>query len=305
MVHSLKPQMIQTWMYHADLVGTLLSYWERGMGLVWNIRGSNPSIRDWPLSTRIVMRACRLLSGKPEAVIVNSEQGLLDHQAIGYRPKEWVVLHNGIDTQRFVPSQSRRTTLRKSLGLKDGDCLIGCVARFHPKKGHYFLIQSFAGLLEGADNIYLALIGRRIHEGNAELMAWIQQAGVGERVFLLGAREQSEAVYPGMDILAMPSLYGEGFPNVVAEAMSCGVPCVVSDVGDAALIVGDTGEIVAPGDVEGFSRALQQLAGTVVVKRQRLAERARDRIQSHFNLAQMLAKYDQLYRRLINPDQAH
>jgi glycosyltransferase involved in cell wall biosynthesis len=290
-------------MYHADLVGALASYWIKSCGLVWNIRGSLPSIADLPFTTRVVIRACSSLSGKPDVVIVNSQQGQIDHQAIGYQPREWIVIHNGIDTQRFAPSPSARAAFRQRLGLEEADRLIGCVARFHSKKGHQVLIQSFARLFKKADDLYLVLVGQNLEASNAELMAWIQQAEVGERVFLLGPCERSEAIYPGLDLLAMPSTYGEGFPNVVAEAMSCGVPCVVTDVGDAALIVGDTGQVVAPDEIVELSEALFRMVDAVAENRGPMAERARDRIVTQFNVDRMVSKYEHLYQRLIHQDE--
>jgi glycosyltransferase involved in cell wall biosynthesis len=300
LISRLKPKVLQSWMYHADLVAALVSYWIKSINLMWNIRTSIPSIRDLPSSTRVVVRACSFLSSRPEVVIVNSEQGLRDHRAVGYQPKEWIVIHNGIDTQRFVPSQSHRDAVRSRLGIKPDETLLGYVARFHHKKSHRFLIQSFAKLIQSADNYYLALVGKGIDKENDELMSWIQQAGVKERVFLLGPLAQTEYFYPGLDMLALPSQFGEGFPNVVAEAMACGVPCVVTEAGEAPLIVGDTGEIVATGDLDGYSDALSRLSKRVAGNRQQAAQEARDRIVTLFNFEGMLANYEKLYRRMLD-----
>lgn len=303
-VRKVSPGILQTWMYHADFLGALLTYFMRGLKLYWNVRGTISSMGEFSWTTQAVIRACSLLSGRPDGVIVNSKQGEDDHRVMGYSPKRWMLIRNGIDPQRFKPSRSDRESLRQNLQISDDAWVIGCVARYHPKKGHRFLIQSFAHFAETQKDSCLVLIGHALDESNVELVKDIQQAGIADRVFLLGTQIQSEFIYPALDALAMPSQYGEGFPNVVAEAMSCGVPCVVTDVGDAAFIVGETGEIVSQMEVQAFSNALASLRSRQVADREGLSRAARDRILKNFHIDSMVKAYQDLYSECLNEGDA-
>jgi glycosyltransferase involved in cell wall biosynthesis len=299
MLRHLKPQILQTWMYHADLIGALARMSIRDLPLIWNIRGTISAMADFPAGTRAVVRACAMFSNTPSAVVVNSEQGYQDHQALGYHPETWAVIRNGIDLNRFIPSQSRRDSLREGLDVLPGDFLVGCMARYHPKKGHYFLLQAFKQFAKEIENAILVLAGSHVDEANHELVGQIREHGLEDRVRLLGAQSKSDLFYPALDVLALPSQFGEGFPNVVAEAMACGVPCVATDTGDAAEIVGEVGEIASPNEIADFSSALLRMHRRLGGEGQELARAARKRIQNHFPIEAMVDQYQKLYMSYI------
>jgi glycosyltransferase involved in cell wall biosynthesis len=205
------------------------------------------------------------------------------------------LISNGVDQQVFGLDGEARTRLRRELGLAAGTPLSGMVARYHK-------VKNFAGFARSAEMVArrhpdarFLLCGAGLDHSNHELMRLLGQHGVADRCILLGERGDIPVVMAALDVLVSPSL-SEGFPNVVAEAMSCGAPCVVTDVGDSALLVGDTGMVVAPNDDEALADAWIRLLCETSEQRRRRGRQARDRIGAEFSIASMVDKYEALFR---------
>jgi glycosyltransferase involved in cell wall biosynthesis len=299
-LRQLQPQLIQTWMYHADLLGLLAA---RSLGLapiVWNVRGARRSWRGFGLRTGLTVKTCALLSRAPTVVVVNSVQGKDDHRDMGYRPKRWEVIPNGIDVDRFQPNPGARAKMRAELGVDEGDLLIGTVARFHPMKGHEALLEAIGRSRKKFLGLHLALVGEGLEEGNSRLMNWACLYNVDEGLHLMGPREDIPEILNALDIFVLSS-YGEGFPNVVGEAMSSGVPCVVTDVGDSARLVGDSGVVVSPGDAMALESGLNTLIEVGAEARSRMGAMARERVVSSYDVNAMIGAYEQLYSGLLKP----
>jgi glycosyltransferase involved in cell wall biosynthesis len=179
------------------------------------------------------------------------------------------------------------------------DILIGLVARYHPQKDHHTFVQAAGQIAEKISNVRFVLCGHRIKADNHELITWIGETGFRDRFHLLGRRDDIPRITAGLDIATSSASHGEAFPNIIGEAMACGVPCVVTDVGDSAHIVGDTGVVVPPRAPQALAKAWSTLLSLDVKERCHLGESARERIREHFSLEKITSQYEQLYADLI------
>ncbi len=294
-LRAFRPDVVQTWLYHADLVGLAARF----LGvprIVWNLRCSDLRLTHYRLRTRLVVGACARLSRLPDMVLANSQAGLEHHLRLGYRPRASAVIPNGIDLDVFKPAPDARGEVRAALGLADRDILIGLPARWDPMKGHALFAQAAGQALRQAPGLRFLLYGQGIDGENAALVAALAQAGAEKACLLLGRRQDTPRLHAALDIACSSSLHGEGFSNALAEAMACGVPCVGSAVGDTAAIVGDTGRVVPPGDAEALAQGMLELARLGREQRAQLGGMARHRIQRHFSLELAVARYAEVYR---------
>lgn len=301
LIAGARPDAVQTWMYHADLIGGLAARLAGARAVAWGIRNSGAHLERSSRSARMVLRACALLSGVlPGAIVCAAQDAAERHAAKGYRRDRMVVISNGYDLSRYAPDAAARARVRAQWGL-DGDVpVIGCVARWDPLKDHANLLRAVAALVrDGRDaGLRCVLVGRGMTIDNPELMALVDKLGLRERLVLAGPSDDVPAVMNGLDLHVLSSC-AEGFPNVVAEAMACGVYCVVTDVGDAAYIVGDTGVVVPPEQPEALARGIETALRDVASRGQgRAGEAGRARVLANFDLARMVRDYIAVWRRL-------
>lgn len=288
------PDVIQTWLYHADLAGLAAGRAFR-TPVVWNLRSSSP-LTDLSKKTAMVVRACARLSRLPEVVVANSEAARTAHEGFGYRPRVWEIIPNGFDTDRFHPSRAARASVRQELGIELEATVIGLVARFDPIKDHHVFLTA-AGMMRAAANMHFLLVGSGVTAENGQLRVAIEEARLRDRVHLVGERQDIPRLTAALDV-ATNSSYGESFPNVIGEAMACEVPCVVTDVGDSARIVGETGRVVPPRDPLALASAWQELIDLGETGRQELGRKARERVESLYSLDSVVRQYEALYERL-------
>jgi glycosyltransferase involved in cell wall biosynthesis len=296
LLRRLKPDIIQGWMYHGNLAAQLAAFLLPGrIQVLWNIRGTNTNLSKEKFLTALSIWLGARFSGFPVKIINNSRTSALDHEKeLCYRSGKWVIIPNGFDVELFVRSSEARTRFRSSLNLKQDAFLIGLVGRYHLVKDHRTFLKAAAILLGSHPDVHFALIGEGLTPANAEIMKMIDALQLTGSVRLLGKREDVHFVTAALDI-ASSSSYGEGFPNVIGEAMSCGVPCVVTDVGDSAHIVGDTGRIVPPRNPEALANAWREMIEMGDEKRTTLGIRARKRIIEKFSLDSVVKQYEELY----------
>jgi glycosyltransferase involved in cell wall biosynthesis len=299
LVKQIDPDAIQTWMYHSDLVGSIIARLAGKKVIVWGIHNTNLDPAKTQLTTRLTVRACALLSGAiPQKIISCSQDGIQVHTAIGYKPEKMVVVPNGYDVSEFSPRSEDRDRLRQEWNITEDTTLFGMVARWDPQKDHPNLIAALAQLRDRATlPWHCILVGSGLNGNNQELVALLAQHDVKDCVSLLGIRNDIPAVMNALDLHVLSSSYGEAFPNVVSEAMACGTPCVVTQVGDAALIVGDTGWAVPARDPAQLATAMlaavkEKSDRAVWADRQAIC---RERIQSNFNLEMMVDKYNAVW----------
>lgn len=290
-----RPRIVQTWLYHADLLGFIGALFARTSNLLWNIRCTD--MRSGPqtwLFHQLVGLLARL-SRYPTAVITNSEAGIAAHERLGYRPRRWIHIPNGVDTQRFRPRPEERTALRDALGLAHSAPVIGLVARVHDMKDHATFLKAATIFLKKRPDAVFVLAGRGTEPGLTTLAEQVSAAGLSGKVRGLGVRRDLENVYPAFDLLSLNSAYGEGCPNVLLEAMACGVPCVATDVGDCARIVGSAGQIVKAREPEVLADAWDEL---LCRAREELGAHARARCVKSFDIRRILATYERTYEEL-------
>jgi len=291
---EINPQVLVGWMYHGNLFATIAAATAaREAALVWSIRQSLYDLAAERPLTRVVIRAGARLSARPYAIIYNSNLAAQQHRSHGYRPLHEVLIPNGFDCDVFRPSPEARAALRARLHLPLATHLVGLVARYHPMKDHASFLEA-ARLLAAESEAHFVCAGAGVDNANPRLTAIIKEGGLTDRVHLLGEMPDVADLLAGLDVLCLSSSRGEGFPNVVGEAMACGVPCVVTDVGDSAMVVGDTGCVVPPGDPAALARACAGLLDEPAAAKTARSRAARDRVVNHFSLQAVAMQYAQL-----------
>ncbi len=296
----LRPDLVQTWMYHADLIGGLAARLAGIRRLTWNIRQSDLDPRSVKRSTRYTAKAGALLSAwLPHHIVCCSHRAREIHVELGYRNDKISVIPNGFDLQTFRPDPTRGRCIRTELDLNERHRVFGLVARFDPQKDHRGFIQAARLTLDECPDVRFLLCGPGVDWGNTELTAWIHEADLTQCVRLLGRRQDTAAINNALDVAVSASAYGEGFPNVLGEAMACGVPCVVTDVGDSARIVGDTGRVVPPQDPIALAEEMLRMARMDADERLALGRAARQRVEENYTIERIAAEYTALYRRLL------
>lgn len=299
-LRRLKPNVVQTWMYHADLVGGLAARLAGIRAVAWNIRNNDLSPDKTSPRTRTVVGWLARLSGwLPARIVCCSEAARRTHVALGYADKRFLVIPNGFDLGRFRPDEAARASVRSELGLPQEAPLIGLIARFDPQKNHAGFLAAAGMLHRQRPYAHFLLAGRGVEPENRELRDWASAAGVVGVLHLLGERHDIPRLSASLDLATTASSWGEAFPNVLGEAMACGVPCVATDAGDAALIIGDSGRVVPRGDMAGLAGAWQELLNLAASERMALRLAARERIVRHFDLDQIAERYAALYRNMM------
>lgn len=294
LLRSIQPGVVQTWMYHADLLGGVMARLSGVKKIFWGIRHGNLTPGTVKSNTIRVAKLCaRLSPWVPTRIISCSQQAMEAHTAIGYNAKRMTVIPNGYELSRYAPDASARARLRHEWKIGEDTFLIGMVARFDPQKDHANLLAALQQLKQKGRSFHCVLVGTGIDAENAQLKSFLQQFGVEDVVGLLGRRNDVPSVMNALDVHVLSSL-GEAFPNVLAEAMACGTPCVTTDVGDAAYIVRETGWVVPSQNSTALAGGLQQAmqawetAKDLWVSRQ---NSSRNRIVENFSIERMTAAY--------------
>jgi glycosyltransferase involved in cell wall biosynthesis len=300
LIRARRPEIVQTWMYHADLIGGVAARLAGRSEVVWGIHNSTLP-RTTKRSTRLVVAALSRLSHRvPRRIVACAAVAREVHRKLGYDDARMVTIPNGFDMESYRPDPAARRSVREELGLAVGTRLIGLVARFHPQKDHRNFVRAAGELHKAMPGVHFVLCGDGVDAANLELAGWIREAGVVERVHPLGPRDDTPRIMASLDLLCSSSSFGEAFPLVVGEAMASGVPCVVTDIGDSALLVGDTGAVVPPRDPVALASAWRDLLGLGATARASLGARARERIASRYSLEEITRRYEDLYRTLLN-----
>ncbi len=297
LVRSLRPAIIQGWMYHGNLAAWLAQRMAPGRpALAWNIRQSLYGLSGEKRLTRQVIRANRRLSGGPDALLYNSRLSRQQHEIFGLCSDKGQVIPNGFDLAALGPEPMGASVVRASLGISEAALVIGHVARFHPMKDHARFVRAAVRIAQSRKDIHIVLVGRDVVAANAALSSQVPES-LRTRFHWLGEREDVQDLMRAMDLFCQSS-WSEAFPNVLGEAMATGVPCVATDVGDSAFIVGDTGVVVPPGDDNTLFNGLMTLLDKAPAERRALGRGARERIETHFGLAAVVNEYANLYEHL-------
>jgi glycosyltransferase involved in cell wall biosynthesis len=283
LIHALRPVAIQSWLHYADLV-SLWALERSGLRdttrFYWGVRASDLDLSHYSFALRWTVKACARRSARPDAVVANSLAGREVHRSWRYRPRAFPVIPNGIDTDLFRPDPAARARIRAELKIPDDATVAIHAARVDPMKDHASLIAIACALPE----VRFVIVG-----------AGTEALDVPANVTPLGLRTDLPALNAAADLALSTSAFGEGFPNVVGEAMAAGLPVLATDVGDARLIVGDTGVIVPSREPASSIKAVRELLSHPADRRHRMGAAARERIQQHFSIGRMVAAFDALH----------
>jgi len=279
-IQDIQPDVIQGWMYHANVLTTLST-----MGLktkppvFWGIHHSLASPKEESRSTKIALQLSRYLSSFASGIIYCAQSALQQHQAFGFRNPRQLVIPNGIELERF---QFRSFSEHSPL-------VVGFAGRFHPAKGYAYLLETIVRLR--GYPVRFKIAGRGANLDNPELHALLEQHQVDfNQIELLDQVEDMPNFYASLDLFLMTSIT-EGFPNVLVEAMASGVPCITTDVGDAGLIVADTGYVVPPRDATQMAASILQYLELSVQEKQQKQNNARSRIEENFTIQAIRQNY--------------
>ena len=290
------PDVVQTWMYHSDLIGGLAAKLAGGIPLVWSIHGSNFDPKSSKKTTIATAKISAIFSQwLPDNIICTSHTAQVTHSKMGYAIDKIHVILNGVDPQTFRPDEEARLSVRSELGLSSEALLVGLVARFDPQKDHRNFVQAAGKLLNDVSGVHFLLSGDGITWDNSELAGLIESQRIRDHFHLLGRRDDMPRIQSSLDIACSSSSYGETSPLAIAEAMACGVPCVVTNVGDSAVMVKNTGMVVAPRDSTQLANAWKDLLGLPVESRRKMGDKARLRILENFDINRVVTNYTELW----------
>jgi glycosyltransferase involved in cell wall biosynthesis len=293
-----RPDVVHTWMYHANLLGGAMARATGRAKVIWGLHGSVDAQLS-KLSSRMTARACTHASRwLPDRVVSCSERLAEMHIELGYDPARMMVIPNGFDLSRFRRDGELRARGRRELGADGEVRLVGLVGRYDPQKDHRTFLRAAGELARSRADMRFVMCGPGVDGENGELARLIAELQIAERCHLLGALEDPRRVLNSLDVLVCSSAFGEGFPLVIGEAMACGVPCVTTDVGDAAMIVADTGRVVGVGDWGALAREVSELLELGAEARAELGARARARIERDFSLPGVARRFEALYTEL-------
>jgi len=298
-VDGFKPDVIQGWMYHGNLAASFArSLAPEHSTLVWNVRCSLYDLAYEKPMTRQVIRTNRFFSSSPDILLYNSCLSRKQHEAFGFTSRNGRVIPNGIDMRRFCFSNEARIRIRSELSIPNEAQAIGHVARLHPMKDHAVFLRAAVDVALRYANTYFILSGRGVSL-EYEALEQLIPVHLRDRFHLLGERSDVSDLMCAMDVFCLSSAWGEGFPNVIGEAMAVGVPCVATNVGDSALIIGDCGVIVTPRDEMALAAGIEALLVLPVSERRTLGQQARNRIKYKFTLGEVVGQYTALYKAII------
>ena len=303
-VRRQSPDLIQGWMYHGNIAASAAAKCvSRRVPLLWNIRHSLSDLSVEKRSSRRVIQFGAFLSNGPFATIYNSATAVRQHSARGYDPQNAIVIPNGFDHQHFrpdAPDRSSRRLLRENFGIDANATLVAVVARHHPMKDHATAIEAVGRARALGHDVHLLLAGSGTDTLPEKLLDICAQWLPPDRLTMLGDRRDVADWLPGCDIVALSSAWGEGFPNILGEAMASGVPCIATDVGDSRTIIDNGGICVPCADPVAMAEAIASLGAMGAGGRQLIGSRGRSRIQTEFSLPVIARRYADLYETAVH-----
>ncbi len=291
------PDVVQTWLYHGDLIGGLAARLAEVPAVVWGLHTSAPPT-EAKLGTRATVALCRATAERvPTAIVSCSQSGMREHVRLGYPAERMVVIPNGFDAERFRPRPASRKALRAQLGVDDATALIGLPARVVPEKDHPCFLSAMERLRGSGRAVRFVLCGDGATSTNQELSAWIAERGLEDAAILLGRRDDMEQVLPALDVVCSASRV-EAFSMALGEALAAGVPCVATDVGDSRVLVDGGGVVVPAGDPRALAEGIATLLDEGQERRRRRGDVGRAHILAGYGLDACTRHYEALYERL-------
>jgi glycosyltransferase involved in cell wall biosynthesis len=291
---KIRPDILHSFLTEPNLVAVFLKTLISSK-IVWGIRLEKVDFRQYDWFVRMNARLQILFSGFPDLIIFNSHQGRSDYLAQGFPAHLSLVIHPGVDVNKFHPDRPAGISIRKAWNIPEGTVLIGLVGRFDPQKDHETFVKAAAVLASEVIDCRFVFVGDGPDAYVNELMHLVAQNNLSDQIVWAGPRADMPGVYNALDIACSSSIF-EGLPNTIAEAMACGIPCVVTDVGDSALLVGDTGIVVPPRNPDALAAALKKC-----IERSRGGSLPdpRRRILDEFNLQRLVERTEAALASLV------
>ncbi|WP_019141891.1 glycosyltransferase family 4 protein [Noviherbaspirillum massiliense] len=296
-IRALRPDIVQTWMYHADFLGGIAARLAGNRHVIWGVHSTELKTGEaW--TTQLVQKLCAWISEfVPHTIVCVAEAAKKAHIRAGYDARRMIVIPNGFDVSRLVATAEQRAVMRTECGFGEKDVVIGSLGRFHAVKDHHNFVRAATLLANRYPHVRFLLVGRDLVPANRELARWITETGHPHRFVLLGERADVPVCLAAMDMLCLHSRT-EAFPLSVGEAMAMGLPCVVTDVGDAAVLVKDTGVVVPRENAAALAQGLENLLTMTPAMRQKLGQKAKARIYEEFTMDRARQRFEAIYGHL-------
>lgn len=293
-----RPDIVQTWMYHADLLGGIAARRAGVRRVIWGVHSTRVSVRRFPLTAALRLLCAALSHAVSSRILCVAEASRRAHERLGYAARRFAVIPNGFDVDRWTPNAEASAGLRRDWGVKEQPVIVS-VGRFNPDKDHRNLVRAAAIVGTRRADARFVLVGHGLDERNSELRAWLHDAGCADRFILLGPRDDVRDILGAADVYCLHSRT-EAAPVALGEAMCAGLPCVSTDVGDAATLVADTGWLVPREDPQRLAEALLHLLATPADERAEIGRRARQRMRDHYSQQVMVERIDRLYVEVLS-----
>lgn len=297
LLKKIQPDVVQTWMYHSDLIGGLVAKSLGIKSIIWGIRTTDVSQGASKLTVHLSKLCAKLSYYIPTTIICAAHVSKDYHVGIGYDESKMKVIPNGFDLDSFIAMPGQRKILRDECGFTDKEMIVGSVGRFNQVKNQKLFVEAAALIVLENPEVRFLMIGRDNTWENMKLVSWIEQHNLRDRFVLLGERSDVPLCLAAMDVFCLHSKT-EGFPNVLGEAMAMGLPCVTTDVGDAKLLLGSTGVVVS---VSALS-VCQAVSHLLNLDKQDLIDMgacARQRLEDNYSLSKIILQYNDVYKSLI------
>lgn len=299
-MYRFKPDIIHGWMYHANLVAYFMKKLSAHAKLVWGIRQSLYDIKKENKLTQKIIGYCAKRSQQVDCILYNSRCSMQQHQALGFSSNNAQFIANGFDLQRFRPNYDLYQRFRTRRKWPKDTYIIVMLARYHPVKNHLGFLQLVLQLKKTIQHpVRFIMAGRAVDSNNHHLQQFIEQNGLVELVDLIGEVD-SASVLPACDLLISCSFATEAFSNVLGEAMSCGVPCVATDVGDARRILPNLDDVVAAGDIDLLAARVHHYLSLDQKNRAEMAKQVRHYVSENFSIECIAQQYRQAYQALAH-----
>jgi len=302
LIRTINPDIVQTWLIHGDLVGGFAAKLAGFKNIVWNVRYSNLEKKKENFINILLIKILAFSSNFiPKKIIVVSKSAKINCKKFGYNKKKLFLINNGYDLLLYKPNHMEKVLFRMKYNIKKKIPIIGNIARFAPMKDHVNLLQSLSILKQKNINFFCLLAGSNIDKNNFELRQHLKKLNLSNSVKLLGKQKNISKIMNTIDLYVQSSRYGEGFPNVVAEAMAHEIPCIVTDVGDAKFIVGQTGWTVPANDPLKLATNMKDVFLKIYTKKwKNRCKQSRSRIGKNFNINHMISSYLKLWLNVYN-----
>ncbi len=297
-IYTVKPKVVYGFLYEPNIISAFLIFMFPSIHVIFGIRNANMDLSKYDYFSRLSKKLESLSAHFADLIIANSEAGKEECLLRGFPKNKLVVIHNGIDTDRFHPDPGKRKQFRENFNIPKNAIVIGLVGRVDPIKDHANFIHAARILSTKYNNIFFLCAGARNNPYWNGLSELIESSRLGKRLIWVDACDTIEDVYNGLDICCLSSI-SEGFPNAICEAMSCGIPCVTTDVGDTRKIIRDTGIVVPPKDPEALATGLETMINFPVRKRKELGLLARTRIIQQFSVERLVTETSQAILQLV------